>query len=91
MVTKGERSGRELNQEVGVNIYVLLCIKQIINMDLQYSTGHHTQHSVIFYNTEESEKEYTYIYVCIRGIPGGTSGKEVACQCRRCKRLGFNS
>ena len=24
------------------------------------------------------------------GIPGGTSGEEPACQCRRCKRLGFN-
>ena len=27
----------------------------------------------------------------IRGFPGGTSGKELACQCRRCKRPGFNS
>ena len=24
------------------------------------------------------------------GFPGGTSGKEPACQCRRCKRLGFD-
>ena len=24
------------------------------------------------------------------GFPGGTSGKEVACQCRRCKRQGFD-
>ena len=23
-------------------------------------------------------------------FPGGASGKESACQCRRCKRLGFN-
>ena len=29
----------------------------------------------------------TYIY---RGFPGGASGKESACQCRRCKRRGFN-
>ena len=24
------------------------------------------------------------------GFPGGTSGKEPTCQCRRCKRLGFD-
>ena len=24
------------------------------------------------------------------GFPGGTTGKESACQCRRCKRCGFN-
>ena len=26
----------------------------------------------------------------ILGLPGGTSGKEPACQCSRCKRLGFD-
>ena len=25
-----------------------------------------------------------------RSFPGGASGKEPACQCRRCKRCGFN-
>ena len=30
----------------------------------------------------------TYIYIYI-GFPGGTSGKEPACQCRRYKRPGF--
>ena len=24
------------------------------------------------------------------GFPGGASGKELACQCRRCKRRGFD-
>ena len=28
--------------------------------------------------------------VCVWGFPGGTSGKEPACQCRRCKRCGFD-
>ena len=29
--------------------------------------------------------------MCIReGFPGGASGKELACQCRRHKRHGFN-
>ena len=26
----------------------------------------------------------------LEGFPGGTSGKEPACQCRRCKRLGLS-
>jgi len=26
----------------------------------------------------------------IKGFPGGASGKEPTCQCRRCKRPGFN-
>ena len=26
-----------------------------------------------------------------RGFPGGTSGKESTCQCRRLRRLGFDS
>ena len=26
----------------------------------------------------------------LRGFPGGTSGKEPSCQCRKCKRLGFD-
>ena len=31
------------------------------------------------------------IHSCyIMGFPGGTSGKEPACQCRRCKRHGFD-
>ena len=32
-----------------------------------------------------------YKIICIKGIrlPGGASGKEPACQCRRCKRSGF--
>ena len=40
---------------------------------------------------------YIYIYICISiylsiyiGFPGGTSGKEPACQCRRIKRCRFD-
>jgi len=25
-----------------------------------------------------------------QGFPGGTSGEEAACQCRKCKRCGFD-
>ena len=32
-----------------------------------------------------------YIHLLrISGFPGGTSGKEPTCQCRRCKRCWFN-
>ena len=36
--------------------------------------------------------KHTYIHACIqsRGFPGGTSGKEPTCQCRRHKRAGFD-
>ena len=27
---------------------------------------------------------------CLLGFPAGTSGKEPTCQCRRCRRLGFD-
>ena len=42
-----ESGGGGINQEIGVNIYTLLYIKQIINKDLLYSTGSSTQYSVI--------------------------------------------
>jgi len=29
-------------------------------------------------------------FVNLCGLPGGTSGKEPACQCRRCKTGGFD-
>ena len=28
--------------------------------------------------------------IVLMGMPGGSSGKESACQCRRCKRRGFD-
>ena len=33
---------------------------------------------------------YACIYVFIMSFPGGASGEEPACQCRRCERCGFN-
>ena len=30
-------------------------------------------------------------FMCQHGFPGGASGKEPACQCRRYRRRGFNS
>ena len=57
MVTKGETCGGGINQDLGMNIYTLLYIRQITNKDLLYSTGNSTQYSVITYMRKESEKE----------------------------------
>ena len=46
MVTKGEQKG-EMNQEIGIDTYALLCIKQITNENLLYSTGNFIQCSVV--------------------------------------------
>ena len=36
-------------------------------------------------------QDKNYIYICKHmGFPGGASGKEPTCQCRRHKRCGFN-
>ena len=53
IVTK-EGVGAVLNQEVGINIYIILYIKQITNKDLPYSTGNYTQYFVITYKGKES-------------------------------------
>ena len=59
----------EINQEFGININALLCIKQINYKDLLYSTGNYIQYLAITYNGKESEKEnihvhmYMYIYI----------------------------
>ena len=60
---KGKGGG--LNQEVGINTYTLLYIKQITNKDLPYSARNYTQYFVITYNGKESGKEYIYVYIYI--------------------------
>ena len=43
------------------------------------------------YHTEWSRTERQISWYCLRvGFPGGTSGKELICQCRRHKRGGFD-
>ena len=56
-------AGGGINQEVGINMNILLYIKQIINKDLLYNTGNCTQYSVIIYMGKEYEKEQIYVYV----------------------------
>ena len=45
---KGSRGG--INQEFGISRYKLLCIKQINNKVLLYSTGNHIQYLIINHN-----------------------------------------
>ena len=46
MDTKGGKGGG-MNWEIGIDIYTLLCIKQITNENLLYRTGNSTQCSVV--------------------------------------------
>ena len=49
--------GGGMNWEIGIDIYMLLYIKQIINKVLLYSTGNYIQYLIINYNGKQSEKE----------------------------------
>ena len=42
---QGGRGG--INWKIGIDIYILLCIKQITNENLLYNTGNSTQYSVV--------------------------------------------
>ena len=53
-----------VNWEIGVDIYLLLCIKSITNKNLLYGTGNSIQYSVMAYIGKESEKERCgYMYM----------------------------
>ena len=60
----GEWGG--MNWEIGIDIYTLLCVKQITNKNLLYSTGNSTQFSVP--NEKEIKKMWGDIHVYIELI-----------------------
>ena len=62
MVTKGEDGGGII-WEIGIDIYTLLYIKQIINKDLPYSLRNSAQYSVMTYMGKDSKKECIYVYL----------------------------
>ena len=62
MVTKGEKGGW-INQEVVINIYALLYIKQVTNKDLLYSIGNYTLYFVITIPEKNLKKNIYYIYI----------------------------
>ena len=69
-------------------------MQQINNKDLLYSTGNCIQNFVIICTGKESKKNiyntYITMHVYSMGFQGSVSGKESACQHRRCKRCWFN-
>ena len=52
-----------LNWKIGIDVYILLYIKQITNKDLLYSTGNSTQYSVMAYMGKESKRGDIYAYI----------------------------
>ena len=53
-----------INWEIGIDMYTLLYIKQIINKDLLHSTHSSTQFSVMTYMGKEPKKEW----MCVHGV-----------------------
>jgi len=53
MAAKVKVRAEKENQEFGINIYILLYIKEINNKDVLNITGNHTQYFVINYNGKE--------------------------------------
>ena len=53
-----EVKGGGIKWEIGIDIYILLYIKQINNKDLLYSTGNSSQYSAMMCMGKESKKEW---------------------------------
>ena len=83
MVAKGEEWSEK--DELGVWGRCKLHLEWINNKVLLCSSGNYIQYPGINHNEKNTKKK---VYMCL-GFPGGTHGKEAACQCRRCKRCGF--
>ena len=54
--------GGGINWEIGIDIYTLLCIKQLTNKATPYSTGNSTQYSVMTFMGKEAKKR---VDICI--------------------------
>ena len=52
-----------INEELGINIHILLYIKQITDKDLLYRTGNSTQYFVIIYLGRKSATENGQLYM----------------------------
>ena len=70
-----------VDRQFGIQRCKLVYTELTDNKVLIYSSGNYIQYPVI---------NHTHTHTRIQGFPGGTSGKELACQCRRHKRHGFH-
>ena len=62
---KGKQEVGINQQELGINKYMLLYIKQMTNKDLLCSIENYTQYFIVTYKGRESEKGGVYICVCV--------------------------
>ena len=62
MVIGGGGVGRGVDWEIGIDIDILLCIKQIAEKDLLYNTGN-SIHCNDLYREKNLEKEWILVYV----------------------------
>ena len=60
IVTWG-KGRRGINWEIGIDIYMLLYIKQMSNKHMLYLTGNSTPYYVMTYVGKESKKEWRYL------------------------------
>ena len=63
MNSETQRDTSRFCPEIGIDTYTLLCIKQVTNKDLLYSTGNSTQYSIMACTGKESKKEQIYVSV----------------------------
>ena len=61
MVTN-RKVGHGMNWEIGIDIYTSVCIKQIIDENLLFSTGNSTQWSMGTQKGRKPKKEWKYVY-----------------------------
>ena len=64
--------------------YGRICCYCLLNL---VPAAHFYHYHIPFLDNEKNRMCCSFWFVC---IPGGASGKEPACQCRRCKRHEFN-
>ena len=53
-----------MNWEIGIEVYILLYIKQITNKNLPYSAVNSAQYIVIAYLGIKSKKKRECMYIC---------------------------
>ena len=63
MVASGERPGERIVREFGVDMYMLLYLKWIINKNQLYSTGNFVQCHAEAWTREEFGEEWVLVYV----------------------------
>ena len=88
VVAKVRQSGAGTDWELGVSRCKLSYTEWINSKVLLCIQGNYTQYPVI--NQDGEEYKGNIYYINIYWLPRCCSGKDSVCECRRCKRHGFN-